>query len=315
MSISVKGHRLQMNEYFIGALVLIGEDSSFEMQIVDGQQRLTTITILLSALTQSFKELGDEDSATGIYYQYIEGKDAKSKPFFKLVNETPKPYFQTNIQNIDKKSSAPKTEEEKLLLEAYNELLSRLKPEKLKANFPHYNSLKGSDESKTIQIMEAIREQVLRYLKVIYITVKDEDDAYTIFETLNARGMSLSAVDLIKNIIFKTLNAQHPDDYAKTEWKKIKENLVNSNSPEASNIDTFFRHFWISKYSYTSEGRIYKSFRKLLNRSNIDCNAFLKELIENSALYAKISNPDIRDWKKQEEKGVQTAAACVIAGI
>ena len=88
-------------EYFIGSLVLVGQDSSPEMKIVDGQQRLTTITILLSSLIQTFNDISEKDLADGIYYQYIEGKSNAYKPYFKLINETPKPFFQNRIQFIE----------------------------------------------------------------------------------------------------------------------------------------------------------------------------------------------------------------------
>ena len=87
-----------ISEYFIGSLVLVGDDElGVEFYVVDGQQRLTTITIFLSVLTQIGKELGDEAFANSCY-RYIEGKDSEFKSFFKLINETPKPFFQNTIQ-------------------------------------------------------------------------------------------------------------------------------------------------------------------------------------------------------------------------
>ena len=83
----------------------------------------------------------------------------------------------------------------------------------------------GTNSQKQLAILEAIRDQVLLNLKVIYITVANEDDAYMIFETLNARGKNLSSVDLIKNDLFKILNGTHPDDTAKRNWKQIQLSL------------------------------------------------------------------------------------------
>ena len=245
-------------EYFIGALVLIGEDKSFEMQIVDGQQRLTTITILLSALIEKFKELGKENLARAIYDNFLEGKDDESKPYFKLINETPKPLFQNNIQNFIKKSDQVTTEEERTLQDAYNEFLKKLNKEIISAKkFDTLNS--ENDEEKYVKVLTSIREQVVKYLKVIYITVREEEEAYTIFETLNARGMNLSAVDLVKNELFKSLPNIHPDDDAKTKWKRLRALLLSRK--DKINIDTFFRHFWLSNYSFTREGKIYKNFK------------------------------------------------------
>jgi len=78
---------------------------------------------------------------------------------------------------------------------------------------------KGVSDGKYEVLLTAVRDQVVTYLKVIFITVTEEEEAYTIFETLNARGMNLSFVDLIKNKLFKELTDTHPDDDAKTIWK------------------------------------------------------------------------------------------------
>ncbi|GAA0878967.1 DUF262 domain-containing protein [Algoriphagus jejuensis] len=289
-------------EYFIGSLVLVGQDSSPEMKIVDGQQRLTTITILLSALTQSFKDISENNLADGLYYQYIEGKDNSNQPYFKLINETPKPFFQRSIQHHTKEELETSTEEETKLLDAYKFFYHVLSFDSTKSHFKNFDSINGTDPEKHKAVLNSLRDQILSYLKVIYITVTDEEDAYTIFETLNARGMSLSAVDLIKNLIFKDLKTQHPDDYAKTEWKKIGENLGSGES--AINMDTFFRHFWLSKYGFTSEGRIYKTFKDFKEDNVISSASFLEELVNNSEYYNSIVNPNIDDWRLPEEKAI-----------
>ena len=101
-------------EYFIGSLVLVGDDKSVSMQIVDGQQRLTTLTILLSVLCQRFLEIDKNNIAQAIYDTYIAGKDDDGNYYFKLENETPKPFFQTVIQDINKtskKESPPSSDE------------------------------------------------------------------------------------------------------------------------------------------------------------------------------------------------------------
>lgn len=124
-NILTKGSKLENQEYFIGSLVLVGEDKSTDFKIVDGQQRLTTITILLSALVESFKEIEQNDLAQGIY-TFIEGRDVSNKKFFKLENENPKPFLQNSIQNFQKEQATPGSGEEKTLFEAFNFFKKRL---------------------------------------------------------------------------------------------------------------------------------------------------------------------------------------------
>ncbi len=309
-SIRVENGTCVNNEYFIGSLVLVGQDSSPEMKIVDGQQRLTTITILLSAITQSYRDISQDNLATGLYYQFIEGRDNSNEPYFKLINETPKPFFQRGIQNFEKESMAASNEEEIKLIEAYQIFHNSLTIQNLQSKFRDFDSISGDNNEKYQSLLNALRDQVLSFLKVIYITVTDEDDAYTIFETLNARGMSLSAVDLVKNLIFKELNLTHPDDFAKTEWKKIRTSLTEGDNP--INLDTFFRHFWLSKYGFTSEGRIYKTFKKHFDDGVITTNEFLDDLVTNADYYNSIANPNIADWPQQEEKPIYTSLASLV---
>lgn len=296
------GDRPKNFEYFIGSLVLIGEDKSPSLLIVDGQQRLTTITIFLSALVHTFNGIGERDLAQGIYHTYIEGKDLKNKPFFKLENENPKPFLHESIQHITKSDSKPTTKEERTLWDSYTFFINQLKKDVLKNEINFWNQLSGTEDAKYISVLELIRDQILLHLKVIYITVASEDDAYMIFETLNARGKNLTSIDLVKNELFKTLNSTHPDDSAKTNWKKIQQNLMSRNNK--INIETFFRHYWLSKYNFITESKIYKNFKVESNKSNFDHFEFIKDLVFESELYNKVANPLKTDWPNQEDHTV-----------
>lgn len=301
-NLKLEDNNIKNLEYFIGSLVLIGEDKSSELKIVDGQQRLTTITLLLSALVETFKSVGQTDLAQGIYSTYIEGKDLKFKPFFKLENENPKPFLQESIQHITKKDNQPQNKEEKTLWEAYIYFVNKFKVEQLKKDIKFWDQLQGSNSQKQISILEAIRDQILLNLKVIYITVSNEDDAYMIFETLNARGKNLSSVDLIKNDLFKELNGTHPDDTAKRVWKQIQMNLASRGTKV--NFETFFRHFWLSKYNFITESKIYKNFKIESAKTDFTHYDFLNDLSEEAEIYNKIANPLKTDWPDQNDSQV-----------
>ncbi|MGA9111606.1 MAG: DUF262 domain-containing protein [Smithella sp.] len=301
-NIVIKNDRLENQEYFIGSLVLVGEDKSTEFKIVDGQQRLTTITLLLSALVDSFVEIKRDDLAKGLY-SFIEGRDVSNKQFFKLENENPKPFLQNSIQNFKKVSATPGSEEESNLLASFTFFSKRLQKNSLTKEFAVFWKISKSDDlTKYTSILEALRDQALTFLKTIYITVGNEDEAYTIFETLNARGMNLSPVDLIKNEIFKVLVDEHPVDAAKFKWKNLHSTL--SAREERIDIDIYVRHFWLSKYEFTTEDKIYKSFKRKTNSDKTLIKEFLDDIVLEADYYKNITMPLLTDWKQQEEKSI-----------
>ena len=276
------------DEYFIGCIVLVGEDSKPDYLIVDGQQRLTTLTILLRAIVQRFIDIGDNAAAKALYANVIEGTDNDGRPYFKLLNESPKPFFQNELQSIEPQGiGKAETEEEQLLQSAYDNFKQKIK----KFKIPGLSDLES---------VKALRQQVLNYLKFILVTAKSEDDAYTIFETLNARGLSLTSVDLIKNWIFKNYDQVHPNDNAKDIWNGLRKEVS-----AFSDLETFFRHYWNSKYSFASDDRLYKSFKDLLKDEKVaPARDFLLELKGASEIYRSIGLPHESDWPVQKLKSV-----------
>lgn len=292
--IKIGNQKLTTSDYFIGALVLVGDDTKdTEFLIVDGQQRLTTITIIFSVLTHIFREIKDEQLAQSCY-MYVEGKDGNFKPFFKLENENPKPFLQRRIQNFTIEDTYnPATEEEDKLLIAYNFYYQKLKKENLEKLFGNIVDYK--------EMLLGIRDQILGF-KTIFITVNSIDEAYYIFETLNAKGKDLETIDLVKNKIFKILDNDHPTDEAVEKWKIIKNTLIQRDKKE--NISTFFRHFWLSKYEFTTESKIYDSFLKKIPEKQEIYSKFLSELGDEVKNYLLQVSPLPFDWKQQEEKEV-----------
>lgn len=287
--IKVTDGKLIAQDYFIGSLVLVGEDSKDqEFLVVDGQQRLTTITVLLSALTEISKSIDQNFSAS--CYSYVEGKDDDYKPFFKLENENPKPFLQRRIQNVVKENYQPNSEEENKLLYAYDFFYKNLSEKEIVKNY--------SDKNYQ-EVLKAIRDQILKF-KTIFITVENENDAQTIFETLNAKGKDLETLDLVKNKIFEILDENHPSDFAKDKWKEIKSNLKSRE--DNINLSAFFRHYWISKYEFLTENKIYTSFQKHIEKDKSNYTEFVNNLVKASLDYTKIVSPQINDWKQQETK-------------
>lgn len=295
MEICKETNNIKPSNYFIGSLVLIGDDTNgVEFEIVDGQQRLTTITILLSALGEFFYNNNKPGIGDAIY-KYLEGIDDEGELFFKLVNENVSNFFQTRIlakpNQKDNKKKFNGLEEERML-KAYEYFLNKLNSDEVLDDFKKYVNIQNDSLDK-LGIVKLIKDQVLSFTTV-FITVDNLSDAYKIFETLNAKGKNLQAIDLIKNSIFSVLSKKHPSDNAKELWLKIQKNL------QGEDRDLFYRQFWISKYAFSTNRDLYKSFNNKIEVSEKRYQKFLEELEEESIWYEKIINPIYESYTEQE---------------
>ncbi|GED40783.1 DUF262 domain-containing protein [Cobetia marina] len=292
---------LKCSEYFIGTLVLVGKEGSSTYDIVDGQQRLTTITIMLRAIQEAFVSLGEFGMANALYSNYIEGVDDEGKPFFKVRNVNHSPFFEVAIQHKVRgdDSMSPQNEAERNLLSAYKEALS-------KTNRSLVSALMGSKQAYTkelhLQCLKSIRDQLTKYLKVIFIRVPKEEEAYTIFETLNARGLGLASVDLIKNTVFKDLSETHPEDKARREWTAVQAKLQDANANVS--LKEFMRHWWISRYTYVSEDNLYKEFKKAKKSGLLTSQILLSEITSDVETYVNIIDPQFEKHKQVEDKRI-----------
>jgi hypothetical protein len=164
------------------------------------------------------------------------------------------------------------------------------------------------DEDKTKLVRETltrIRNSVLD-LKVIFVKLDDEDDAYIIFETLNTRGKDLSLTDLVKNHIAKHLKAKHASvDQPKIKWQKLLE-TVEGSSAELE-VDTFIHHFWLSRYDYLAAKRLFKVLKRKVGKN--EAKPFLDSLLADASLYRAIHEVSFWKWSNQDRRIVAALKA------
>lgn len=292
---------ISSSQYFLGTMLFIGnftEGTDQDIQVVDGQQRLTTITILFSALSDSFLLL-EQPTLSKQIFNYIMTEDDNGNEVRILKSKTNYPFFAYFIQDKEKKiKQMADNDEEACIKEAYEFFISQLKTDKLKSILKIRYGSDQVDPLSLVDILKAIRDQVLNST-FVSISTTDKDQANKIFEILNAKGKRLADIDLIKNKIFEVLKKQEPADFAEESWKQIK--TVLNAEKESVGIATFYRHFWISKYKKTYSNKLYDAFNSNIHKSESSYHNFLNDMLYNAKIYMKIVNSKREDYDNRKE--------------
>ncbi|MBO2714617.1 DUF262 domain-containing protein [Lactiplantibacillus plantarum] len=299
------------SQYYLGNMIFLGTKDKTSVEIIDGQQRLTTGTILLAAIRDSLYAASKRKDDLAFSYaettqnEYLV-KKIDGSPQRKLQTTSSYPYFTQTIQGgADSETSMePSNDEEEALKKSFEFFKKQLSQNKLfsKLNIdkPHVKSKK---DELFINTLKAIRDQFLNS-EIVEIFVADNNQAHRIFENINSKGKPLSQVDLIKNDIFSKLEINDVGvDYPTQQWKEI--NLVLSDLD--TTFDEFFLHFWKSEYPSDSANgsNLYKKYLirfKSDDENHISLKKFVKKLQESAKTYANIINPLRDDFKKQETK-------------
>ncbi len=270
------------SSYFIGSMV-INDSNSSSYDVIDGQQRLTTISILLCALRDVAKEKGSvglSDRLASDFLGKFEYSTGETTPKLTLNVTNRQFYNEKIVNNTDPESlrafikNTRNTKSNRLLASAY--ICFREKIEK---------SLDGN--VLLSDFIQRIVSAIDDVIQVIRITVKDDYDAYMLFETLNDRGLALSVADLLKNYLFSKADDKIED--VQENWQEMQENL--------GTIETkrYLRHLWLSKFGVVRDKELYSRIKeKYTTKSNVV--SFSRELRDSSDIYSALADPQSSLW-------------------
>ena len=271
------------SEYFLGSVVAISRDGRLE--IVDGQQRLATVSILLAAIRNQFLEADDADMAENIEREYLTRFDMESReyPARLTLNEVDNPFYQGwVVTRPDKRTSslAPQSPSHRLIKRAYDCVKKYF--EKVVGQYSPADANRELAEWITY-----LRD----HAQVIRVTVRDAADAFIIFETLNDRGLELSTADLLKNYLF----GKSGDRLEETRscWQRMEGALstISTKDPTAE----YVRQLWGSYYGLTRKRELFHRIKAQITnkRSAVE---FSGRLLEHAHQYAAILNPSHELW-------------------
>jgi len=254
-------------EHFLGSIVVVHDGTKNgtmpAFKLVDGQQRLITISLLLCVLRELSK-ISNPKLASRIDDMLVNQHDDIGDIHFKVLPSTK--YGDRDAYIAIIKGKTPIIENSRITA-AYRYLYRIL----------NENAQRNEDKMD----IEKLYKVLVNYFQVVFISLNSQNESpYKIFESLNAKSKPLTQGDLVRNYVAMELPANLQETVFKQYWTKIEELLNEQNNVgQVGEITAFIRHYLATKSSILyAEEQIYPRFRSHMQRYHSDMNAFIEEI-------------------------------------
>ena len=274
------------SRHYMGAIVVQAK-SDREFLVIDGQQRLATLSILALVIISKLRQLSeanvDKDNnlqrSIGLRGRFIGEKDPASliESSKLTLNSTDDPFYQDYLVQLRQPRNPrglPKSNRQ--MWKCFQWFSRRI---------DDIDEYRNSGE----RLAYLLNEVVARRLLFILITVDDDLNAYTVFETLNARGLELSATDLLKNYLFSRVRVPGDLEALQRRWLRLIQTVSQESFPE------FLRYHLLCELPKVRSNRLFKVIRDKVTAP--DQVFDLMDALEGRAeLYSALSDPSHEYW-------------------
>lgn len=268
----------KMNGHFIGSIlyVLDGNTPSSPLLIIDGQQRLTTITLLFIALRN---HSSDEYKRKKLESYLINSNKDGDKKFRLILSESDKDTLLSLIDENKRKPSEPSV--------------------KIMENFKLFEKWISENTDKLETIFKGLKK-----LMIVWIALKKEkDDPQLIFESMNSKGIKLTQTDLIRNYIVMETEVGKQEDFYNQYWRAMEEDFKQNEKL----FDRFVRHYLTIKTGKIPiEKRVYGAFKDYRQKKGIEIEDLLKDLQKYCGYFCQIA------FKKEAKKDLNKALSFLV---
>lgn len=270
----------KMDGHFIGSILYVLDSithSNNALLIIDGQQRLTTITLLLTALRN---HLSDEVKRKEIENRYLINSDKDGDKKFRLIlSESDKDTLLSLIDKDRRKPSEPSS--------------------KIMENFKLFEEWISKNTDKLGTIFKGLEK-----LTIVWIALeKGKDDPQLIFESMNSKGIELAQTDLIRNYIVMETEIEKREDFYNKYWRAMEEDFKQ----DKKLFDRFVRHYLtIKTREIPNINKVYVALKDYRQKERIGIEDLLKDLQKYCGYFCQIV------FKKEADKDLNKALSFLV---
>lgn len=263
--------------HFLGPLVchlpsrMPGSTSSF--QLIDGQQRLTTLTILLSAIRDVARSRGLNDFADEVTEDYLLFKRKQSSERYKILPRLG-----------DREVITAMVEGHEMLPFARCRVYEAWKY--FQRHVQHFS--RKDTESQLRKLLDVITTR----LNLVTVVI-DGENPYEIFDSLNSTGLPLKEADLIRNFVFMDISADKQQEFDNQHWKPFEQLFEKTETEAAVEMTPFYRDYLMRDGRYSKEDATFMDFKNAHEESVQRPEVLVCELKRYAKLYLMLCRPNL----------------------